>query len=158
MWGVVWGHQAHRIFKLQKRAIRTIALSKYNAHTYPIYIELKFLKLDNIYKLLQLKFYFKLINKLLPEYFNHIPYTHNFDIHQYYTRGRNNLFIPRTTHEFATKYIRHNRIQTVNNTPNMKKKITHSLYGFLLALKKMCRNYTSCCLIPNCYICTVVIM
>ena len=114
---LVWGPQAHRIFKLQKKAIRIITLSKYNAHTDPIYIELKFLKLDDIYKLQQLKFYFKLINKFLPEYFNHIPY--NFEIHQYYTRGRNNLFIPRTTHEFATKYIRHNIIQTVNNTPNI---------------------------------------
>ena len=103
---LVWGHQAHRIFKLQKKAIRTITLSKYNAHTYPIYIALKFLKLDDMYKLQQ--FYFKLINKLLPEYFNHISYTHNFKIHQCYTHGRNNLFIPRTTHEFATKYIRHN--------------------------------------------------
>ena len=74
---LVWGHQAHRIFKLQKRAIRIITLSKYNAD--PIYIELKFLKLDDIYKLQQLKL-----------------------------KRRNNLFIPRTTHEFATKYIRNN--------------------------------------------------
>ena len=44
---LVWGHQAHRIFKLQKRAIRTITLSKYNAHTDHIYIKLKFLKLDD---------------------------------------------------------------------------------------------------------------
>ena len=46
-------------------------------------------------------------------------FTHNFEIHQYYTRGRNNLFIPRATHEFASKYIRHNIIQIVNNAPNI---------------------------------------
>ena len=153
---MVWGHHAHCIFKLQKRAIRTITLSKYNAHTDPIYIELQFLKLDNIYKLQQLKFYFKLINKLLPEYFNHIPDTHNFEIHQYYTRRKNNLFIPRTTHDFATKYIRHNIIQTVNNTPNiiLENFHTHSLYGFSTYIKNnFIRNYKSCCLILNCYIC-----
>ena len=44
---LVWGHQVHPIFKLQKRAIRTITLSKYTAHTDPIYTELKFLKLDD---------------------------------------------------------------------------------------------------------------
>ena len=134
---LVWGHQAHRIFKLQKRAIRTITLSKYNAHTDPIYIELILLMLDDICKLQQLKFYFKLIIKLLPEYFNHIPY--NFEIHQYYTCGGNNMFIPRTTHKFATKYlIRHNIIQTVDNTPNiiLDNIFTHGLYMFFpLTLK-----------------------
>ena len=117
---LVWGHQVHRIFKLQKKTIRIITLSKYNAHKDLIYIELKFLKLADIYKLQQLKFYFRLINKLLPEYFNHIPYR----------KERNNLFIPRITHEFATNIIQHYTQQ----------------HYFI-------RNYKSCCLIPNCYIC-----
>ena len=117
---LMWGHQDHCIFKLQKRTIRiNITLSKYNAHTDPIYIELKFLKLDDIYKLQQLKFDVKLIKRLLPEYSNPIPYTHNFEIHQYYTCGRNNLFIPRATHQFATEYTRHNITRTVNNTTNI---------------------------------------
>ena len=130
---LVWGH---RMFKLQKRAMRIITLSKYNAHTYPIYTELKFLKLDDIYKLQQLKFYFKLINKLLTEYFNHIPYTCNIEIHQSYTGGRNNMFIPRATHEFATKYTRHNIIQTVDNTPNiiLERKIYSAYMVFPLTL------------------------
>ena len=144
----MWGHQAHRTFKLQIRVIRIITLIKYNAHTDPIYTELKFLKFDDIYKLQQLKFYFKLINKLLPEYFNHIPYTHNFEIHQNYTCGRNNMFIPRATHEFPTKYIRHNNYnKTVNNTPNiiLENFFTHSLHGFSTYIKNyFIRNYKSC--------------
>ena len=139
------------------RGIRIIPLSKYNVHTDPIYINLN---LDDIYKLQQLKLYFKLINKLLPNYFNHIPYTHNYEIHQYSTRGRNNLFIPRTTHEFVTKYIRHNIIQIVNNTPNIIIEIffTQSLYGFSTYIKHyFIRNYKSCCLIPNYYICKSLI-
>ena len=129
---LMWGHQAHHIFKFQKSPIRIVTLSKYNPYTDPIYIELKFLKLDDINKLQKLKFYFKLINKLLPEYFNQIPYAHNFEIHQYYTRGRNNLFIPTATYEFATKYTRHNIIQSVNNTLNIILEIffIHSLYSF----------------------------
>ena len=46
-----------------------MTLSKYNAHTAPIYKELKLLKVRDIYKLQELKFYHKLINKQLPEYF-----------------------------------------------------------------------------------------
>ena len=30
---LLWGHEATRIYKLQKKAIRTISKSKYNAHT-----------------------------------------------------------------------------------------------------------------------------
>ena len=30
---LLWGHQAHQIVKLQKKAIRIISLNKYNAHT-----------------------------------------------------------------------------------------------------------------------------
>ena len=83
------------------------------------------------------------------------PSTHIYDIHQHCTRERNNLFIPRTTHEFATKYIRHNIIETVNNTPNiiLEKSFTHSLYGFSTYItNNFIRNYKSCCLILNCYI------
>ena len=66
---LAWGYQTQRIFILQKKAIRIITLSKYNAHTAPIYKELKLLKVSDIYKLQELKFYHKLINKQLPEYF-----------------------------------------------------------------------------------------
>ncbi len=45
---LLWGHQAHRIFKLQNKAIRIISLSKYNAHTSPIFKRLQLLKLDDI--------------------------------------------------------------------------------------------------------------
>ena len=30
---LLWGHQAHQIFKLHKKAIRIISLSKYDAHS-----------------------------------------------------------------------------------------------------------------------------
>ena len=35
---MAWGYQSNRMFKLQKRAIRIVAKSKYNAHPEP-YIE-----------------------------------------------------------------------------------------------------------------------
>ena len=47
---LAWGYQTQRIFILQKKAVRIIMLSKYNAHTAPIYKELKLLKVSDIYK------------------------------------------------------------------------------------------------------------
>ena len=34
---LLWGHEASQIYKLQKKAIRTISMSKYNAHTEPFF-------------------------------------------------------------------------------------------------------------------------
>ena len=65
-----------------KKAIRIITSSKYNAHTEPIYKELKLLKVSDIYKLQELKLYHKLINKQPPEYFNNMPYTQTSEVHQ----------------------------------------------------------------------------
>ena len=76
-----------------EKAVRIITLSKYNAHTAPIYTELKLLKVSDIYKLQVLKFYHQLINKQLPEYFYNIPYINTCEIHQYDTRDKNRLFM-----------------------------------------------------------------
>ena len=60
--------------------------SKYNAHTNPTFKNIGLLILD-IFKLQQLEFYFKLVNKILPEYFNAIPIVHKSDSHTYHTRN-----------------------------------------------------------------------
>ena len=44
-----WGFECDRIFKLQKRALRILTDSKYNAHTEPLFKELKLLKVKDIF-------------------------------------------------------------------------------------------------------------
>ena len=152
---LLWGHEATRIYKLQKKAIRTISKSKYNAHTEPIFKKLQFLKLNDIFKLQQLKFYYKLIKGDLPKYFQNFSYIHNFEIHHHYTRETSSIFIPRVNHAYAQKHIRHNLIQTINNTPNniIDKIHTHSLRGFLNYIKVFIfGNYEDHCHVSNCYI------
>ena len=53
---LIWGHNNERIEKLQKRAVRFITQSKYLTHTDPIFIKLNLLKIQDIFKLNQLKF------------------------------------------------------------------------------------------------------
>ena len=43
-----WGFKQNRIFQLQKKAIRTITRSKYNAHTEPLFKKLNILKVNEI--------------------------------------------------------------------------------------------------------------
>ena len=46
---------SHKVFTLQKKAIRLISNSSYICHTNPLFIKLKRLKLDDMFKLKLLK-------------------------------------------------------------------------------------------------------
>ena len=74
---LAWGQNYKRVFKLQKRAIRIITCSRYNAHYEPLFKELKLLKVEDILKLQQLKLYYKLVHRQLPSYFNCYTYKYN---------------------------------------------------------------------------------
>ncbi len=50
-----WGYRCNRIIKLQKRIVQIISLSKYNAHTEPIFKMLKLLKISAILSALNSK-------------------------------------------------------------------------------------------------------
>ena len=55
---------------MQKRALRTITNNWYITHTTPIFKSFNILKINDLYWLMVLKFYYKLENKLLPSYFD----------------------------------------------------------------------------------------
>ena len=83
---LVWGYQCDKLFKLQKRAIRCITLSRYNAHTEPIFKSLKVLKIQHIFDLAQLKFYHKYIHIKLPYHFQNFSFVLNENFHGRCTR------------------------------------------------------------------------
>ena len=67
---LVWGIECTQIEGLQKKAIRLVTNSSYIAHTTPLFVEEKLLKIQEIFKLKLPKFYYKLCNNLLPPYFD----------------------------------------------------------------------------------------
>ena len=149
-----WGSKCSRISKLQKRALRTITCSKYNAHTEPIFKKLKLLKIDDIYKVSLLKFYHKYNTNKLPLYFKDFLST---PTHEYFTRGRENPIhgFPHTS--FAENSVRNSLPIFLEETPDIvKDKVkTHSYQGCSQYFKNfLISNYKSICLIPNCYICS----
>ena len=153
---LAWGYQCERITKLQKKAIQIINLSKYNAHTEPLFKELTLLKVTDILKLQELKFYYKYKNNKLPHYLQSLPFSYNIDIHSHETRIQNRLHEPKTTHEFAKKCIRYDIVKVVNSTPAiiLDKIQTHSLQGFAGYIKHtIFQSYQETCTIVNCYIC-----
>ena len=84
---------------IQKKVIRCINKAFHNAHTEPVFIRNKILKLDDLYKFELSTFMFDCINGLLVptpilDYF-----TTNATIHAHHTRQRN---IPHVTQTFGT--------------------------------------------------------
>ncbi len=152
-----WGYQCERIIKLQKKAVRIISLSKYNAHTEPILKDLRLLKVTDILKLHELKFFYKYKNNMLPSYLLDMPFNQNTSVHEYNTRQQQNIHQPLAKHEFAKKCIRFHLPHIINSTSSniLDKVHTHSLQGFSWYIKQnMLQNYTDTCLIVNCYVCS----
>ena len=90
---MTWGYKCDRINKLQKKAIRIVSLSKYNAHTEPIFKRLYLLKVADILKIQELKLYYRCMHNTLPQYLQRIAFHQNCTIHDYNTRRQNELHI-----------------------------------------------------------------
>ena len=63
-----------------KKSVQIITLSRYNAHTEPLFKNLNLLKVEDILKLQELKFYFRCIHKNLPAYLLNWPIVPNANI------------------------------------------------------------------------------
>ena len=149
---LTWGFKTSRLAQLQKRAIRIISLSKYNAHTEPIFKQLKLLKLEDIFKTKALIFYYKFKQNTIPAYFKSMFISEQ---HSYETRHKNELQPPRVKTAFAQRCIRYFVPDLLKKTPPCitEKVLTHSQQGFSKYIKNNFINeYKGSCNIVNCYI------
>jgi hypothetical protein len=83
-----------KLFKIQKKAIRIITESKYNAHTLPLFIQAKILPLDKILKQGRLLFMHSVFYNYAPKSFRN-TWTKNTDRHgDRSLRNENNYTLP----------------------------------------------------------------
>ena len=151
---LVWGFGASRINKLQKRSIRIINNQKYNAHAEPLFKLFNLLKVEDIFKLNCLKFYFKYCRQQVPLYFLKWKFTSNSDIHLYNTRQKDSLTYVRTKTKFAEKCIHFEIPKLINSTDTLilQKNYTHSFRSFCIK-NSYINAYEYECKIENCYVC-----
>ena len=155
---LMWGSKPSNIYQLQKKAVRLITKRRYISHTSPIFKTLEVLKLEDLYKLHVLKFYFNLKTYSLPNYFNNFDVITRSEIHSYNTRGSKSLQTVKTNLKSTENCLRVALPKLVNATdPSILSKVyTHSLAGFSLYIKKFYLNqYTTSCTINDCYVCAL---
>ena len=152
-----WGFQCKGLFTIQKKAIRIICKAKYNAHTDKLFKSLNLLKVDDIFKLQCLKFYYRLRKNTLPLYFSsNFRFTRNADVHDRQTRHGNVFRLERVNRMTTRQSIRHHLPNLLNNTSEMiiDSMNTISLLSFKKRAKKLyISEYSEECNKPNCYIC-----
>ena len=90
---LVWGQSLGPLEKLQKRAIRLLTNSKYNAHTNPLFKSMKILKIEDMRRIQELVFFYKFSKNMLPVYFKteYIRFLES----NYTNRHRFSLLFPR---------------------------------------------------------------
>ena len=152
---LTWGFTCSRLTKIQKRIIRTITWSKYNAHTEPLLKALDILKIEDTLKLNTLKFYYKYTHGTLPSYF----YTYNIETqgahHSHDTQQQHQLRTHLTRTIYADNTLRNHLPVLVNGTPLhiLQKLRTHSIYGFSSSVKQYYLNmYRIDGSVSNCYV------
>jgi hypothetical protein len=153
---LAWGFASNNLNRLQKRLVRTVAGAKYNAHTEPIFKNLNLLKLEDIFKLNMLKFYYKLINDKLPDHFTNFNLIQFNTIHTYDTRHNHHYRVTITNTSYARKCLRHALPSLINSLQPLVLEMvhTHSYKGFTQYVKNtLISQYLTECLLPNCYIC-----
>ena len=151
------GSIAEQLNYFKKKVIRIITVSKYNAHTEPLMKTLSILKIEDMFKLDILKWYYKYCHKQLAVYFQKFNILRHPDIHDYATR--NNSFIPIHLHA-SSRCLRNHVPVVLNNTSDdiINKINIHSYEGFAAYVKKyITSSYSTECSIENCCLWYVII-
>ena len=105
--------------RIQNKAVRIIALNRFNSHTEPLFKTLQILKIDDQLKLQELNNFYKYRHDNVPVYllnWNIIP---NYNIHSHDTRKATHIHTSMTRHEFAKKCLKYNSPHIINNTPEL---------------------------------------
>ena len=153
---LAWGFEAQRLSKIQKRAVRAITLSKYNAHSEPLLKLVKLLSVTDLFNLNSLKCFYNYKHNRVPEYFQQYDFRPNEEIHTYPTRQGGHIPANVTRLNMTQKCLRNDISKKINATPAyiLDKIRTHSLHGFSANAKDyFISRYSQFCTIANCYIC-----
>ena len=134
-----WGFKANKIVRLQKRVIRVITNSKYNAHVEPLLKKLNLLKISDIFRNSLLKLYYKYKSGNLPHYVM-LMFSTEPNVHRYNTRSNTILNQPITNLFGSEKCLRYHLPRLVEETDSniLEKVDSHCYTGFSIYLKKPC--------------------
>ena len=160
---LVWGSKIvpnHSIHLLQKKALRIVTNKEYIAHSEPLCKELHVVSVPDMFCLSLWKFYFKLMNNKLPQFFNIMLPVQPL-ICQTHDIRKPKLHLPAIKHEFAEQLLQFQIVKLLNKEQSSlitSKVHSHSFHGFKIYLKNSFINsYSDHCIIVNCNACAELV-
>ena len=150
-----WGFRMGRLKLLQKRAVRVMSGSRYNAHTDPLFKKLHLVKLSDLFTVNVYEIYYKLRHVSLPTYVANMfkDFLRN---HEHEARQALILDEPNVNTSNGENCIRYLLPRIINKTNHTIVTMvdTYSYQGFVNFVKNdMIGHYIANCSISNCYIC-----
>ena len=152
---LAWGFDNNRIIKLQKRCVRIITRSTYNAHTQPLMKQLNILSVPDMLLLNSMKFYYKYKCNEVTRLFYLFQHTQG-STPDYNTRQRDDIRTNRVRINLTEKCLRNYLPKTINSIPNqiLNRIDTHSMERFASAVKHhLISKYGLECQNESCYVC-----
>ena len=113
IWGGTYTSYTKSLFVCQKKIVRIITNSKWNAHTDTLFTNLKLLRLYNIYHYRMLMFMYRFENNKLPECIYSL-FKRNSEIHHINTRQSSYLHVPSVRHESTKRAFTYNVVKLFN--------------------------------------------
>ena len=129
----------HPLHLLQKKALRIVANQDYIAHSEPICKALNLVKVPDMYTCAVWNFYYKLMNNLLPSYFENCKPTLP-RIDQLYNVRKPVFHLPKIKHKFAEQLPDYQLVKLLNKNGSFRissKVFTHSKKGFSSYVKNI---------------------
>ena len=154
-WGGTCKKELNRMSVLQRKAIRLIHLSKYNAHTGPLFRKLNALMVHDIYKLQCCKLVLKKQQNQLHPNISRL-FSPSCNLHSHNTRQASNIRPPRKNKTLCKQLLSSKIANNWNNLPNTIKSNTNlSLSTFSTRTKTyFISKYPASCSLINCYVCS----
>ena len=106
VWASTYPSNLRRLITLQKRVVRIMSRTAFDAHTEPLFKNLRILNLKDIYKLQIGKFMYQCKSGLLPDSFNDM-FLVTRQVHSYGTRSSELFFLPQcrtNTRKFSISF------------------------------------------------------
>ena len=126
---ITWGQSTqtllNKIFKLQKRATRTILNKPYKAHTAPLFKELSILNIYSINIYSKCLFMFDYVHGCLPKVFDGM-FRYNHNVHNHSTRHNDYFHLPFCRTEMSKNSIVYSGPYVFNKT--MKNMSANNIY------------------------------
>ena len=153
-----WGFEWERISKLQKRTLRIMTNSRYNAHMEPLFKKLHLLQIKDIFDVQCLKFWYKFVDNKLPNYFRDM-FKFNHELRDIKTRNHDRLHLHPTRISGSRNVLRHHIPELLNKFPQylIDRIQTRGICSFLHQIKcYLVDLYSYECNAISCYVCNYI--